>query len=74
MYLTYICIVSFCLADVAKSQFQIINDYNKEDDIKEIRAELRQLHKAMRMVLRRIGKCIIYAKLFPKILCNYEGI
>jgi len=64
LYLTYICVVLFGLADVARGQFHIIKDYNKhEHDIKEMKAELRQLHKVMRTVLRRIGEYSTHSSL-----------
>ena len=51
-YLAYIFLALFCLFDVVRSQC----DECIKDEIKGIKAELSELQKVLRTVLRRIGE------------------
>jgi len=51
-YLTYTVVALFCLSDVVYSLY----DYNKDDEIRNIKTELAELRELMRMAFGRIGE------------------
>jgi len=69
-YLTCIFIALLCLTDAARSQC----DECVKDEIKGIKAEIRELQKILRTVLRRIGEAKRCRdsknKFIPQMKCN----